>query len=505
MPIMTKDALAAATGMPQDVMPGSKEDSQLSNKSEASAGTGDARKRSGRRGAGSAKERAGSGPPKPGTRAAADSAAAGGASVDSQQLFPPEPTSPPTPDHELSAFAKELAAPVRPLEQSAASQAKPALGSEAGQRGRSAVGSASSAGESQPLVPADDDDGVIVATAPDEPAASADDTALAVPAKKQRMILISGSTGYCWFECGTTHNLQNIANERSPKLVCALCNSSRRALEGQAKISEVLRDWLRTVKKTRSSEYKAEVRVRRLVPGGLETIEQRREELARFAAYHEVQASVKESTPVMWLTCVQYMAFESFWNGKTRSDAEAEFRQAVANPDIEKRGTREEPKVPCEGISTTVGSVERSYRHSIGSSSRVASDEQLRIACQRMNPASLKSPASGYFNDVGGGMFLPGKSLGSASGSANAMTCALSNSAALTGTSMDNLRAISLAPRNEQDAGSMQRQLARQASVPSESGEAERKMALRMLEESMSCEISLHCCYIRKHLHMLST
>ena len=487
MGILSKDALAAATGMPEGPMPGSQEGSQLSNKSAPSAGSGD-KKRSARRGAGSAKDRAGSGPPAPGTRAAADSAAGGSPPADGQALFPPAPTSPPTPEHAQSAFAKALAAPLRPPQPVAASQAKPALGSEAGQRGRSgAVGSASSSGDSQAILQADDDDGVIVATVPeDETAASAEDTALAVSAQKQRIrVLVSGSTGYCWFECGTTHNLQNIANERSPKLVCALCNSSRRALEGQAKISEVLKDWLRTVKKTRGSEYKSEVRMRRLVPGGLETVEQRREELARFSAYHEVQASVKESTPVMWLTCVQYMAFESFWNGKTRSDAEAEFRQAVANPDIEKRGTRDEPKVPVEGISTTVGSVERSYRHSLGSSSRVASDEQLRIACQRMNPASLKMPASGYFNDVGGGMFLPGKSLGSSSGSANAMTNALSNSAALTGTSMDNLRAISLAPRNEHDAGTIQRQLARQASVPSETGEAERKSALRTLEESL--------------------
>ena len=81
---------------------------------------------------------------------------------------------------------------------------------------------------------------------------------------------ISGSvvvSAECWYECGTATGLYNVGNDRCVKMCCGLCNSSRRALETQAKTSKALKAYLDDLKKNKQGQYKRQVRAGRIIPG----------------------------------------------------------------------------------------------------------------------------------------------------------------------------------------------------------------------------------------------
>ena len=225
-----------------------------------------------------------------------------------------------------------------------------------------------------------------------------------------------GPAGSCWFECGQTHDLYNIGNARVVKLVCGLCNSSRKALDSQGRTASQLKIVLDDLKKNRQSAYKAKVRSGRIVPGSEDhphSNAERREMLAEYAQEVAIEASVRDEAEVLWPNLAEYIAYRTYWHGLDEGQARAAFEVAKNNPDIQKRGTREDPRVPLAGIPKTVGSVQRKCTRRLNVFSDVRSQEQLDMVSGRMNIAALPAPASGAFNDVGGNLFRPGATSGS--------------------------------------------------------------------------------------------
>ena len=251
------------------------------------------------------------------------------------------------------------------------------------------------------------------------PTAVGDDMASGVKA--------TGTAGSCFFECGQTSDLYNIGNARVVKLVCGLCNSSRKALDSQARSSKQLKLVLDDLKKSRQGAYKAKVRAGRIAPGSAAhpgSTGERRAMLAQYTQEIEIKASVSEQSEVLWPNQTEYAAYRKLWHSMSDDEANAAFRAALLNPDIKKRGTAEDPRVPLAGIPRTQGELSRTTSRRINAYMDIGDQTELDVASSRMNIAALPSPASGQFNDVGGTHFRPGCSSGSADGAQLALPSA---------------------------------------------------------------------------------
>lgn len=135
----------------------------------------------------------------------------------------------------------------------------------------------------------------------------------------------------CWMECGTVEHLTNVGNGRSPKWLCGPCNSSRKALDRQAKDSTANKNLLVTLKNNQC-EYKATVRKNRLeehikVGQGNSALArslilERAKHIAHsFQATAEAVNEVAFVTDVLWMTMPEYIAHHVYTKGMTREEA----------------------------------------------------------------------------------------------------------------------------------------------------------------------------------------
>ena len=217
-----------------------------------------------------------------------------------------------------------------------------------------------------------------------------------------------GSQGNCWFECGQTHGLYNIATAAYPKMVCGFCRSSKKALDSQAKLSPAYKVYLEDLKRNRQHEYKEKVRAGRLVPGGPESANMRSQAIASYAAELEVEASVSDGGDVMWPNRDEHIGYSVTFRGFTRERAAAEWDEKLRNPDIQRRGSADDPRMPLYGIPRTTAAVTRRFARKISMTAGITNDQQLQLANARVQVGHLANPASGHFNDVGGQFFAPG-------------------------------------------------------------------------------------------------
>ena len=218
--------------------------------------------------------------------------------------------------------------------------------------------------------------------------------------------------GQCFFECGTTVGLYNIGTARCPKLTCGLCNSSRKAIESQARQSHQLKMVVDNMKRNQQAKYKAQVRAGRLVPGG-QTSGERAAQLAEYAQELEISASVSDNMEILWPNKTEYIAYRKHWHRMTDDEASAAFDADEANPNIVKRGSTDDPRIPIAGIPRTVGSVNRSVLRRVSASSAIMDQAELNTASARMTVSALPQMGSADFRDVGGVHFRPGAASGS--------------------------------------------------------------------------------------------
>ena len=231
----------------------------------------------------------------------------------------------------------------------------------------------------------------------------------------------AGSSGgnSCWFECGTTENLYNIGTTRYIKFTCGLCNSSRKSLESQARVSPAFKTHLEGMKKNKQGMYKAKVRAGRLVPGSAEgpsSFNERARMIAEYSQEVSIQASVADQGVILWPNEEEYVAYRKNNHNMTDPQARAAWTAAINNPDILKRGSGVNTRVPIAGIPRTVGSVARISSRRVNVFTAINNQDQLNIAAGRMNVGALPAPTSGEFNDVGGSMFRPAAASGVADG-----------------------------------------------------------------------------------------
>lgn len=135
----------------------------------------------------------------------------------------------------------------------------------------------------------------------------------------------------CWMECGTVEHLTNVGNGRSPKWLCGPCNSSRKALDRQAKDSTANKNLLVTLKNNQC-DYKATVRKNRFeehIKTGKgnsalarSLILERAKHIAHsFQATAEAVNEVAFVTDVLWMTMPEYIAHHVYTKGMTREEA----------------------------------------------------------------------------------------------------------------------------------------------------------------------------------------
>ena len=129
----------------------------------------------------------------------------------------------------------------------------------------------------------------------------------------------------CWMECGTSEHLTNIGKARSVKWVCGTCNSSRKAMDRQAKDTAGNKEALVELKKN-LNEYKATVRNNRLqvqikqghgnsASGKALHGERAKQITHSFVTTAEVVSEVSLNTDVLWSDELEYIAFHKFTKG----------------------------------------------------------------------------------------------------------------------------------------------------------------------------------------------
>ena len=256
---------------------------------------------------------------------------------------------------------------------------------------------------------------------------------------------MSGSWTACWFECNTAGQTYNIGNMRCPKFACGLCNSSRKALDTQARCNKQLKlvvdDW----KANKQGEYKFRVRMGRVDPqatnGQPNSIHERSALLVEFSSHLEIEASVEDNSTALWCLEAEYISYKVMWHRRSEAQAEADWKKDFNNPDIQKRSG---PRIPIMGIPTTQGKIRRSVRRCIQANAYIADAEQFGTAMSRMNIQALPNLASG-FGDVGGGVFKAGAVSGT-DREINPQSILPSGSGAEQ-VSLDDVQALSLLPR----------------------------------------------------------
>ena len=133
--------------------------------------------------------------------------------------------------------------------------------------------------------------------------------------------MVAGQGVGCWMECGVTEALLNIGNTRSPKWICGACNSSRKAIDKQAKDTTAEnRKALDNLKKNLDN-YKATVRDNRLevvVTEGhhhsarslqVQRAQQIDKCLVSYVTTAEVVNGVSMNQDVLWMDQLEYIAF----------------------------------------------------------------------------------------------------------------------------------------------------------------------------------------------------
>ena len=136
----------------------------------------------------------------------------------------------------------------------------------------------------------------------------------------------SVSTGIgCWMDCGTSEHLTNIGNARSVKWICGPCNSSRKAIDRQAKDTAECKEALSELKKN-LKEYKAIVRNNRFqvkITEGqgnsslAKALHAERTKLINhsFRTTAEVVSGVSQNTDVLWMAELEYIAYHKYTKG----------------------------------------------------------------------------------------------------------------------------------------------------------------------------------------------
>ena len=139
----------------------------------------------------------------------------------------------------------------------------------------------------------------------------------------------------CWFECGFTGTLLNIGNARSPKWVCAACNSSRKAIDKQAKDATPENRKALNNLKLNLENYKATVRDNRLQlvmkQGHQNSLQarslyaQRAQQidkcLVTYVTTAEVVNGVSMNHDVQWMDELEYIAYHKFTKGLEHKQA----------------------------------------------------------------------------------------------------------------------------------------------------------------------------------------
>ena len=298
----------------------------------------------------------------------------------------------------------------------------------------------------------------------------------------------SGISGWCWFECGERKALYNIANQRYPKMACGMCNSSRKALDAQAKLSKQLKLVLADLKKTRASEYKAKVRAGRLVNATTEQFNQRASAIAEYAQDLEVAAQVRDGADVLWLLKVEYIAYRRYWHDMSPEQASAAWDADSVNPDIRPRGQGDNKRIPLAGIPKTTAEVARRWSRHIKVSAGIENNDALQIALARVAGSALPGLASGAFDDVGGSVFKTGAAGSMGSGGALPADIQAAAGLPVPALQMGDIQSASLA----------QRELPGQRGAEDEAvGEADSDLAERSLNDSgVPCLTCWFCLFV---------
>ena len=129
----------------------------------------------------------------------------------------------------------------------------------------------------------------------------------------------------CWMGCGSSEHLTNIGNARSVKWICGPCNSSRKAIDRQAKDTAGCKEALSELKKN-LKEYKAIVcnnRFQVKITEGqgnsslAKALHAERTKLINhsFMTTAEVVSGVSQNTDVLWMAELEYIAYHKYTKG----------------------------------------------------------------------------------------------------------------------------------------------------------------------------------------------
>lgn len=304
----------------------------------------------------------------------------------------------------------------------------------------------------------------------------------------------------CWFECGEASDLLNIGNSRSVRLVCALCNSARRAIDCQGRYSPESKAALKDMKANRQGEYKSLVRRSRIapVPQGMrdsDSQRRRQSEISKaltvvYSQLLETTSSVQNNAPVLWVTEKQFIAWHKHHEDMSNAAAEDKWKTDVANVDIARYQDGNELRLALNGIPETVGTVARGVKRSMSASQDIDKLDHFRLARKRLKTDSMPTVADAMFADVRNEVFKGKSSAPGPSSSAMAHLSAPSKMDDNVGIiSLDMVKGAALAIEDHGPA-----EIIGCASVATDSRAAENRTQCRQLHNApyMSC----HQCHI---------
>ena len=159
----------------------------------------------------------------------------------------------------------------------------------------------------------------------------ASDATTAASTRTLSVLPPGNSVTCCWMECGTSEHLTNIGNARSVKWVCGACNSSRKAIDRQARDTAGCKEALSELKKN-LNEYKATVRNNRLqvqikqgqgqsALGRALNLDRAKQIVHCFSTTAEVINQVSTNTDVHWMDELEYIAYHKFTKGLEHTQA----------------------------------------------------------------------------------------------------------------------------------------------------------------------------------------
>ena len=227
----------------------------------------------------------------------------------------------------------------------------------------------------------------------------------------------------CWFECGTSLPMSNIATDRHPKYACRPCTNAKRALDLLARKDKAIKAELEDLKRNRAAEYKLKVISSRLrdpaeppTCPGVGSLEARTSMLGSYHEEFKQHVAVKVEGAVKWCDEGEFMAHFKYQKNWTEADAKAKWDADIANPDIQKVGSIANPRIAVRDIPRTVGEFQISQARGITGASSIRGAADLRAANQRMSSLNPDVTAP-LFARVGGAVLGSGAASGEASGS----------------------------------------------------------------------------------------